>query len=31
MIAVSSMRVSNAHGNSFDHLIGADEGGLAAQ
>jgi len=25
MIAVSSMRVRTAHGNSFDHLVGAGE------
>jgi hypothetical protein len=25
MIAVSSMRVRSAHGNSFDHLVGAGE------
>jgi hypothetical protein len=27
MIAVSSMRVRTAHGNSFDHLLGAGEQG----
>jgi hypothetical protein len=25
MIAVSSIRVRSAHGNSFDHLVGAGE------
>jgi hypothetical protein len=29
MIAVSSIRVRNAHGSSFDHLVGAGEHNLS--